>query len=51
MLWPTTHIEVPKEMVNKTKNDKVVVKKSITIDKAKKYSISKANNEPSPGGG
>ena len=46
-LWHTIQIEVPKEMVNITKKDKVVVKKSLTINKAKKYNISKANNEPS----
>ncbi len=46
-LWHTIQIEVPKEMVNITKNDKVVVKKSLTINKSKKYNISKANNEPS----
>ena len=34
-LWHTIKLEVPKEMVNITKNDKVVVKKSITINKAK----------------
>ena len=28
-LWHTIKLEVPKEMVNITKNDKVVVKKSI----------------------
>jgi hypothetical protein len=42
-LWHTIQIKVPKEMVNITKNDKVVVKKSLTINKAKKYNISKAN--------
>jgi hypothetical protein len=46
-LWHTIQIEVPKEMVNITKNDKVVVKKSLTVNKAKKYNISRANNEPS----
>ena len=46
-LWHTIKLEVPKEMVNITKNDKVVVKKSLTENKAKKYNISKANNEPS----
>ena len=29
-LWHTIKLEVPKEMVNITKNDKVVVKKSLT---------------------
>ena len=38
-LWHTIQIEVPKEMVNITKNDKVVVKKSLT----KTNNISKAN--------
>ena len=42
-LWHTIKIEVPKEMVNITKNDKVVVKKSLT----KTNNISKANKEPS----
>ena len=42
-LWHTIQIEVPKEMVNITKNDKVVVKKSLT----KTNNISKANKEPS----
>ncbi len=28
-LWNTIHLEVPKEMVNITKNDKVVVEKSL----------------------
>ena len=42
-LWHTIQLEVPKEMVNITKNDKVVVKKSLT----KTNSISKANKEPS----
>ena len=46
-LWHTIQIEVPKEMVNITKNDKVVVKKSLTINKEKKFNISKANKEPS----
>ena len=42
-LWHTTKLEVPKEMVNITKNDKVVVKKSLT----KTNNISKSNKEPS----
>jgi hypothetical protein len=42
-LWHTIKLEVPKEMVNITKNDKVVVKKSLT----KTNNISKANKEPS----
>jgi len=42
-LWHTIKIEVPKEMVNITKNDKVVVKKTLT----KTNNISKANKEPS----
>ncbi len=42
MLWHTIKLEVPKEMVNITKNDNVVVKKSLT----KTNNISKANNEP-----
>jgi hypothetical protein len=42
-LWHTIKLEVPKEMVNITKNDKVVVKKSPT----KTNNISKANKEPS----
>ena len=42
-LWHTIKLEVPKEMVNITKNDKVVVKKSLT----KTNSISKSNKEPS----
>ncbi len=46
-LWRTIKIEFPKEMVNITKNDKVVVKKSVTFKKAKQYNISKASNEPS----
>ncbi len=29
-LWHTIKLEAPKEMVNITKNDKVVVKKSLT---------------------
>ena len=29
-LWHTIKLEVPKEMFNITKNDKVVVKKSLT---------------------
>jgi hypothetical protein len=41
-LWHTIKLEVPKEMVNITKNDKVVVKKSLT----KTNNISKANKEP-----
>ncbi len=42
-LWHTIQLEVPKEMVNITKKDKVVVKKSLT----KTNNISKANKEPS----
>ena len=42
-LWHTIKLEVPKEMVNITKNDKVVVKKSLT----KTNNISKSNKEPS----
>jgi len=42
-LWHTIKLEVPKEMVNITKKDKVVVKKSLT----KTNSISKSNKEPS----
>ena len=42
-LWHTTKLEVPKEMINITKNDKVVVKKSLT----KTNNISKSNKEPS----
>jgi hypothetical protein len=45
-LWHTIKLEVPKalkEMVNITKNDKVVVKKTPT----KTNNISKANKEPS----
>ncbi len=42
-LWHTIKIEVPKEMVNITKNDKVVVKKSLT----QTNNISKSNKEPS----
>ena len=42
-LWHTIKIAVPKEMVNITKNDKVVVKKSLT----KNNNISKSNKEPS----
>ena len=42
-LWHTIQIEVPKEMVNLTKKDKVVVKKSLT----KTNNISKSNKEPS----
>jgi hypothetical protein len=34
-LWHTIQIEVPKEMVNITKNDKVVVKKLLIINKEK----------------
>ncbi len=39
MLWHTIKLEVPKVMVNKIKNHKVVVKKSLTKTK----NISKAN--------
>ena len=42
-LWNTIKLEVPKEMVNITKKDKVVVKKSLT----KTNNVSKANKEPS----
>ena len=42
-LWHTIKLEVPKEMINITKKDKVVVKKSLT----KTNSISKSNKEPS----
>ena len=42
-LWNTIKIEVPNEMVNITKKDKVVVKKSLT----KTNNVSKANKEPS----
>ena len=42
-LWNTIKVEVPNEMVNITKNDKVTVKKSLT----KTNNVSKANKEPS----
>ena len=42
-LWNTIKIEVPNEMVNITKNDKVTVKKSLT----KTNIISESNKEPS----
>jgi len=42
-LWNTIKIEVPNEMVNITKKDKVTVKKSPT----KTNNVSKANKEPS----
>ena len=42
-LWHTIKIAVPAEMVNITKKDKVVVKKSLT----KNNNISKSNKEPS----
>ena len=42
-LWNTIKIEVPEKMVNITKNDKVVVKHSLT----KTNDISKSNKEPS----
>ena len=42
-LWNTIKLEVLKEMVNITKKDKVVVKKSLT----KTNNVSKANKEPS----
>ena len=42
-LWHTIKLEVPKEMVKITKNDKVVAKKTLT----KTNNISKANKEPS----
>ena len=41
-LWHTIKLEVPKEMVNITKNDKVVVKNTLT----KSNNISKSNKEP-----
>ncbi len=41
-LWYTIKLEVPKEMVNIAKNDKVVVKKSLTKTK----NIRKSNKEP-----
>jgi hypothetical protein len=46
-LWHTIKLEVPKEMVDITKNEKVVIKKSLTINKAKNNNFGKANNEPS----
>ena len=42
-LWNTIELEIPKEMVNLTKKDKVVVKQSLTITN----NISKSNKEPS----
>ena len=42
-LWHTIKYEVPKEMINITKNDKVVVKKSL----CKPNNISKSNKAPS----
>ena len=42
-LWNTIKIEVPNEMVNITKNDKVTIKKSLT----KTNNISKSNKEAS----
>ncbi len=42
-LWHTIKIEVPKEMVNLTKKDKVVVKTSLS----KTNNIRKSNKEPS----
>jgi hypothetical protein len=42
-LWHTIKLEVPKEMINITKNDKVVVKKTLT----KSNNIRKSNKEPS----
>ena len=42
-LWNTIKIQVPEEMVNITKKDKITVKKSLT----KTNNISKANKEPS----
>ena len=42
-LWNTIKLEIPKEMVNLTKKDNVVVKKSLT----KTNNISKSNKEPS----
>ena len=42
-LWNTIKIEVPNEMVNITKKDKVTIKKSLT----KTNNISKTNKEPS----
>ncbi len=40
-LCHTKKIEVSKEMVNITKNDKVFVKKSLTINKAKNIIVVK----------
>ncbi len=42
-LFKVIKLEVPKEMINITKNDKIVVKKSLT----KTNNISKSNKEPS----
>jgi len=42
-LWNTIKIQVPEEMVNITKKDKITVKKSLT----KTNNVSKANKEPS----
>ena len=42
-MWNTIKLEVPNEMVNITKKDKVVVRKSLT----KKNNIGKSNKEPS----
>ena len=43
ILWSTIKLEVPKEMVNITKKDRVVVKNALT----KTSNISKSNKEPS----
>ena len=43
VLWHTVKLEVPKEMVNITKDNKVVIKKTLT----KTNNISKSNKEPS----
>ena len=42
-LWNTIKIQVPEEMVNITKKDKITVKKSLT----KTNNVSKSNKEPS----
>ena len=39
-LWHTIKLEVPKEMVNITKNDKVVIKKTLTKKHSLKQRIS-----------
>ena len=43
LLWNSIKIEVPNDMVNITKKDKVVVKNTLT----KTNNISKSNKEPS----